>query len=54
MPWLDLLAENCDDAVAVLSFERLAEARIVDGLEDLGGEGAYVVEVCRKQLEWCE
>lgn len=46
MPGLDLLAEDCDDAVRVFVEERLAQRRAVDSFEDLGAKRADVVEVC--------
>lgn len=46
VPGLDLLAEDCDNAVRVFVEERLAQRRAVDGFEELGTEGADVVKVC--------
>lgn len=45
MPWLDLLAEDGDDAVAVLFQQCIVEWRIVYSLEELCAEGADIVEV---------
>ena len=45
MPRLNLLAEDCHDAVAVLFEEGFAQAGCVYGFEELLAEGADVVEV---------
>lgn len=47
MPWLNLLAEDGNDAIRVLLEEGFAQRRAVDGLEELGAEGADVVQVWR-------
>jgi hypothetical protein len=47
VPGLNLLAEDGNDAIRVLLEEGFAQRRAVDGLEELGAEGADVVQVWR-------
>ena len=51
MPGLDLLAEDCHDTIRVLFEECLAQGRAVDGFEELGAEGADVIEICNDVRE---
>jgi hypothetical protein len=46
VPWLDLLAEDGYDAVAVFVKERLAEVGRVDGHEHLLAEGTDIIKIC--------
>jgi hypothetical protein len=45
VPWLDLLPEDGHHAVRVFVEQCVAEGRGVYGFEELGAEGADVIEV---------
>jgi hypothetical protein len=50
VPGLNLLAEDGDNSIRILLEEGFAQRRAVDSLEELGAEGADVVQVWRQSV----